>query len=149
MSTAISEKEITTPLKIARKPPMARSASHQKKFASSGNGAFTKPVIETEHALMPENARVKNANSFCLPEIFAITIHYSQRSWCIKVLKITYRDQSCLYKVMLPDQCCMYWLMPSPQGWRLILGEVMDEKLLAVITSGIESAKCSFYKTSS
>ncbi|WP_394772445.1 hypothetical protein [Mucilaginibacter sp.] len=145
MSTAIFEQEITAPVKIARKSRTARSACHQKKFASPGNGVFTKPVMERDNVLLPENVWIKNVNPFCYPEIFAITFHYSQRSFYTKVLKITYRDQSCLYKVMLPSQCrsetSMCWLMPSPQGWRLILGEVMDEKLLAVITSGIESAK--------
>ena len=84
---------------------------------------------------------VKSQNKLSSSKIFSISFSYSGQVYQTKVLKVTYSSNQSLYKVALSskiaDHSSICWLQYQTQGWDLLLGHELDERLKQAITLAI------------
>jgi hypothetical protein len=77
-----------------------------------------------------------------LSKIFAITFSYLKQIYHTKALKAAHGDGDPFYKVVLSSgispNASICWLQQRPQGWIILLGPDLDERLKRAITSAIE-----------
>jgi hypothetical protein len=84
---------------------------------------------------------VKDQNKLSTSIIFSITFSYLGHVHHTKVLKVTYSGNQFLYKVALSSSISngtpICWLEHQPQGWTMLLGQELDEKLKQAVTLAI------------
>jgi hypothetical protein len=75
-------------------------------------------------------------------QIFGVNFHYLQQAVDLKVLKVVYGGGETIYKVALKSALSKWnnicWFQHRLQGWVILLGRELDEKLKSAITSAIE-----------
>jgi len=84
---------------------------------------------------------VEIQNRLSSHKIFIITFSYLGQVHYTKVLKVTYSNNQSLYKVALSSKIAHHssvcWLQYEPQGWAMLLGQELDERLKQAITLAI------------
>jgi hypothetical protein len=77
-----------------------------------------------------------------LVNIFPIQFIYLQKLISTKVMRVDYRYSDPFYKVVLTslmhNSASLWWIQLQPQGWAILLGPKLNEKLKWAIISAIE-----------
>ncbi|HEY8660186.1 MAG TPA: hypothetical protein VIL78_14230 [Hanamia sp.] len=93
--------------------------------------------------IIKKEISVKIHNILSSSKIFMITIHYLLHAYHVKVLKIIYRGNESIYKIVLSSQISdnirVCWLQHELQGWIILIGHNLDKRLIRTLTSAIES----------
>jgi hypothetical protein len=127
-----------------------RIAKHWKFQTRKPIPGFTEPTISNPKQLVKPNTLLSKSEqvattkrALCSSKVFSITFRYSQMLCYTKVLKVIYRPDECIYKVVLRSQVSsgtrMCWLQLRTQGWNILLGQNLNEELIWAITSAISS----------
>jgi hypothetical protein len=77
-----------------------------------------------------------------LSNIFPIQFIYLQKPISTKVMKVNHDHSDPFYKVVLTslmhNSASLWWIQLQPQGWAILLGPKLNEKLKWAIISAIE-----------
>jgi len=124
-------KPIIAPKKLVS-DTRTRTVTDQDKLISGVLISFSSDIKETP---------VEIKNRLSSHKIFSITFNYLGQVYHTKVLKVTYSGNQSLYKVALSskiaDHSSICWLQYQTQGWDLLLGHELDERLKQAITLAI------------
>ncbi|HEX3935755.1 MAG TPA: hypothetical protein VHW43_13815 [Puia sp.] len=89
--------------------------------------------------IQPNGSEIQPAAFY---KTFTITFHYLKRFHRLKVMKVSRAYAVPIYKIVLgsalKSNSWICWLQHQSKSWSLILGNDMDEKLLATIGLAIE-----------
>jgi len=118
-----------------------------RKLLSIGSGisfqtlSTSGPPVKMGNPLFKQEKSVFSQNALSSSKIFPITFSYLQQLCYTKVLKVVYGPDETIYKVVLRRQVSpganVCWLQLRTEGWSLLLGHGLDEKLLLAITLAI------------
>lgn len=98
--------------------------------------------IFSTNVIVKEDISVKTHKRLSPSKIFMITISYLLLVYHVKVLKIIYKSNESIYKIVLSSQISdnirICWLQHELQGWIILIGHNLDKRLIRSITSAIE-----------
>ncbi len=128
-----SHQPVVAPKKIVT-GTRTRRATDLDILVPGSHGSFSRTIAK-------EVPSVKIQNKLSSSKIFSITFSYLGQLYHTRVLKVTYSGNQSLYKVALStkiaDHSSVCWLQYEPQGWAMLLGQELDERLKQAITIAI------------
>jgi hypothetical protein len=134
MLASNAHRPAAAPLKTLKGTSARYGADH--KMISANSGISFQTISKAEPQVITKNALSSS-------KIFPITFSYLQKLCYTKVLKVAYRADEFIYKVVLRSQVSsgtgICWMQLRTEGWAVLLGHGLDESLISAITLAIES----------
>lgn len=148
MLASISDKHRVSLLKIVPNPQTYETANHERSVVDLcdlyiNHSVAGLPDQMNNLLFFQRESLVIMNNQLFLSRIFPIIFIYLKKSCYTKVMKVIYRDDRFIYKVVLSSlvnpgsRIC--WLQLNGQGWTTLLGKDIDERLIQAITLAIDS----------
>jgi hypothetical protein len=134
MLVSVAHQPIHAPKKIVTNVRPRTAMDHDK--------LITGFPISFSRIISKEDLSVKIQNKPPSSKIFSIRFSYLGQIYQTKVLKTTYSGNQSLYKIAIGSNIAIHisicWLQYQAQGWVMLLGAKMDERLKQAITVAIE-----------